>query len=48
VAEWGDLVVAGEDEPKGSSGLSYGLSPALIAWCAIALLVFAVGITVIQ
>jgi hypothetical protein len=38
-----------EDEPEGSSGLSAGLSrPTLIAWCAIALLVFAVGITVIQ
>ena len=55
MAEWGGLAVAGEDEPEGSSGLpaGFGLPAALsrrtlIAWCAIALLVFAVGITVIQ
>ena len=54
MAEWGGLAVECEDEPECGSGLPAGsalpasLSRALIAWCAIALLVFAVGITVIQ
>jgi hypothetical protein len=37
-----------DDEPGSGYGLRSGPSAALIAWCVIALLVFAIGVTVIQ